>query len=83
MAGWSCGNGCGCDEKLGRLAETLSNEDARWSPDELQAMEDVIYCALSCLEKHSPDPVARMWASAQLIDPWWDKQKARELRHER
>jgi hypothetical protein len=42
-------------------------------------MEDVIYCALSCLEKHSPDPVARMWALAQLIDPFWRKQKAREV----
>jgi hypothetical protein len=27
MVEWSCGEGCGCDEKLGRLGEVLSNED--------------------------------------------------------
>ena len=79
MADWSCGYCCGCDRKLACLAETLSDESATWSPEELQAMEEVVFCALSCLERHSPNAVARMWARAQLTDDFWRKQKAREM----
>ena len=81
MVEWSCGDCCGCDRKLGHLGELLSDEDARWSPDELQMMEDLVYCALCCLERHSPNPIARMWASAQLVDPFWRNQKAREVEY--
>ena len=80
MAEWSCGEGCECNERLGRFQQILSDESMRWTPAQIQAMEDVIYCALCCVQRHCPDHVVRMWASAQLINPWWDYQKARERR---
>jgi hypothetical protein len=83
MGGWSCGKGCDCNGTLARLQEKLCDEEMVWKPDEVQAVEDVIYVTLCCVERHCPDPVFRMWASAQLIDPWWDKQRARDRRHER
>jgi hypothetical protein len=74
----SCRHDCECRERLGCLAETLSDEDRLFKPWQIQAIEDVVFCMLSGIEHHCADPVMRMWARAQLTDPWWDYQKARD-----
>jgi hypothetical protein len=78
-SGWSCGPGCECNERLGRFQEVLSDEDMRFTPEEIQAMEDVIYCKLRCVERHCPDQIVKLYASTQLLNPWWDFQKSREV----
>jgi len=82
MSEWSCGPGCECNERLGRFQEILADEEIRFTPAEIQAMEDVIYCKLRCVERHCPDPIVRLYASCQLLNPWWDAQKALEIRME-
>ena len=76
--GWSCGEGCECNERLGRFQEILADEEMRFTLAESEAIEAVIYCALSCVERHCPDHVVRLYASTQLMNPWWDYQKSME-----
>jgi hypothetical protein len=82
MSEWSCGPGCECNERLGRFQEILADESMKWTPAQIQAVEDVIYCALKCVERHCPDHVVKMWAKAQLTHPWWDYQKSLEIRND-
>jgi len=79
MSGWSCSEGCECNERLGLFQQILCDEEMRFTQAEIQAMESVIYCKLRCVERHCPDHVVRLYASAQLMNPWWDFQKSLEI----
>jgi hypothetical protein len=79
MSDWSCGEGCECNERLGRFQQVLGDESMRWTPAQIQAVESVIYCALLCVERHCPDPITKLYASCQLLNPRWDAQRAMEV----
>ena len=70
---------CGCDGHIGRFGEMLSDDERIWSREDIQVFEDMIFISLCCLSVRCPDHVVRMWAKAQLVDPWWDDQKARSI----
>ena len=57
MSGWSCSEGCECNERLGLFQQILCDEEMRFTQAEIQAMESVIYCKLRCVERHCPDHV--------------------------
>jgi hypothetical protein len=70
---------CSCDGYIGRFAEMLADEGRDWSREDLQAIEDMVFVSLCCLSVRCPDHVIRMWAAAQLVDPFWDAQKERSI----
>jgi hypothetical protein len=57
----------------------LADDERNWRREDLQAIEDVVFVSLCCLSVRCPDHVIRMWAKAQLIDPFWNAQKARSI----
>lgn len=74
-----CSPDCECDERLARFQAVLSDESMRFTAEEIQGLEAVIYVILCTIEHHCADPVFRMWAKAQLTDRHWDEQKAMEV----
>jgi hypothetical protein len=56
----------------------LSGEDEEWTVAELATVETLIFSTLCCVKDNSPDPAMRRFATIQLLNPWWDRQRRGE-----
>jgi hypothetical protein len=68
---------CACHELVIRWQQLPADE---W-PLEFEALawaETSIFLALSCLERHCPDRQVRIYATLQLLNSYWNRQKRGE-----
>jgi hypothetical protein len=71
---------CSCCECLFTWGFVLRNgEHLIWDLDELQAVEDLIFVSLCCVQKRCPDDEVRANAKQQLRKSYWDAQKSRSM----
>jgi len=72
-----------CYQHLLRYQELLENEERDWSFEQLQAAETMIFESLSCTGANCPDPDVRRYATVQLLNPFWNRQRrGKELTEE-
>jgi hypothetical protein len=65
---------CLCNTRLLFYLDKFDREED-WSLDALAAVETVIFMSLRCIEDCCPDPKGRRWATIELMDPWWNRQR--------
>ena len=68
---------CLCNTRLLFYQDKFAREED-WSFEDLRAIETVIFASLRCIEDCCPDPAGRRWATIQLLDPWWERQRRGE-----
>ena len=69
---------CTCHELVIRWQQLPDDEWPLLEFEQLAWAETSIFLALSCLERHCPDRRVRAYATLQLLDPWWNRQKRGE-----
>ena len=67
--------GCSCYQTLLHWQHALEEGDD-WSVAQLSWAETSIFLALSCVAVHCPSRKYREFAQLQLLNPWWDCQRA-------
>ena len=71
---------CGCFDTLFTYGFALRNgEHLVWDLDDLQAVEDLIFVSLCCVQHRCPDDIIRAHAKRQLAKSYWDDQKSRSI----
>jgi hypothetical protein len=58
---------CACHENLLHWQKALWDDDRKFTPEQLEWAEEVLFCTCACLAVHCPDPKikaygARQWA---------------------
>jgi len=71
---------CRCNETLADWQDALPNE--RLSIEALIWAETSIFLALSCVADRCLSRRHRVWAQANLLNPWWDLQRVGRSRVE-
>jgi hypothetical protein len=66
---------CACNKTLAHW-ETKLAEDRSWELEHLAWCETSIFLALSCVAEHCPVRRIRAYAQGQLLNSWWDRQRA-------
>ena len=70
---------CLCNQRLLFYHDKfVRGEDEEWTISELAAVETVIFEHLLCIKDRCPDAVGRRWATIQLLNPFWDRQRRGE-----
>ncbi len=69
---------CSCNRVLCHWQDKLDNDDVAWEREELVWAECLIFHALSCAAAHCPNPKIRTYATLQLLNPWWHRQRRGE-----
>jgi len=65
---------CHCNTGLLDYLDKFDREED-FTIEQLAAIETVIFMSLRCIEDCCPDPKGRRWATIELMDPWWNRQR--------
>jgi hypothetical protein len=72
----NCQPDCTCVRGLAFYQEKfLRGEDEQWTLKDIATAETLIFSALTCVKDHSPNPAVRRFATIQLLQPFWDRQR--------
>jgi hypothetical protein len=71
--------GCWCHSTLAQWGEQLQDEERLWDLDHLEAVEDLVFVSLCCVQKRCPDKELREFAKQQLKKSFWDRQRAKSI----
>jgi hypothetical protein len=70
---------CYCYSTLAQWGEQLQDEERLWELDHLEAVEDLVFVSLCCVERRCPDKEIREFAKQQLRKSFWDRQRAKSI----
>ncbi len=70
---------CNCYSFLSLWGKNLSDDEKIWNVADLEAVEDMIFISLRCVQGHCPDKSIRDYAKRQLSKSFWDRQRAKSL----
>jgi len=66
---------CACKPNLVHWQNKLSDNETKWSFEDLRWAETSIFLTLSCVAESCPSPKYRAYAQVQLLNPYWDRQR--------
>jgi hypothetical protein len=70
---------CNCYSTLANWGKQLGDEETVWELDYLEAVEDLVFISLCCVQKRCPDKTIKEYAKRQLRKTFWDRQKAKSI----
>ena len=70
---------CYCHSTLAQWGEQLRDDERIWELDHLEAVEDLVFVSLCCVQKRCPDKVVREYAKQQLRKSFWDRQRSKSI----
>src|SRR5262245_49196698 len=66
---------CACHSHLVNFDKLLDDDQRIWKPEELSAVETILYFTLECVASYCPDAQTRKAAEIELMYPWWENQR--------
>jgi hypothetical protein len=70
---------CSCYSALAEWSEKLSDEERVFPMEMLEWGETSVFISLCCMQAHCCDLEQRIYAAGQLLDPFWERQKAMSI----
>jgi hypothetical protein len=70
---------CYCYPTLAQWGQQLRDDERLWELDDLEAVEDLVFISLCCVQKRCPDKEIRAYAREQLRKSFWDRQRAKSI----
>ena len=70
---------CACRSHLVNFDKLLDDDERIWEPEELGAVETVLYFTLECVANYCPDTRIRRAAEIELMKPWWNHQRGGQI----
>ena len=71
---------CDCYSCLANWGKQLGDDEQSWELDYLEAVEDLVFVSLCCVERRCPDKIVRDFAKEQLRKEFWDRQWSKSIR---
>jgi hypothetical protein len=66
---------CSCARDLGHWQGVLQKDDHDWTLDELEYAQCIIFFSLCCVAHKCPDRKVRRYATVQLLNPYWNRER--------
>jgi hypothetical protein len=70
---------CACNKFMIHQQQRLPDESIVWDTEVLAAIETILFFTLQCVAEYCPDPKVKRYARTQLLNPYWNSQRAGEL----
>jgi hypothetical protein len=68
---------CSCAEDLMRWQGILEKDDHDLMLDDLEEAQCIIFFSLCCVAYRCPDRKVRRYATVQLLNPYWNRERSR------